>query len=119
MTFFTHWTLGYDIHLVSEELLSPVIDLKAAEDLQDSYGYMMNSCIAYYMYVNITVIIYFSLRNLKTIINKYFRLCRYNLCGLGETKSRIPKNVKFQDHLAKLVKHKAKKQYKTLYGVHF
>jgi len=91
MTVFTHWTLGYNISTVSEEMLSSTIDLLPNQDVMDSYGYMMNSLMFYYIYTNILVIFYFIIRQLSLVFTKYCRLGKYYCFGQGKMNERKPK----------------------------
>jgi len=76
MTCFTPWVLGYNINLIPEKYLSPVKELQPYEPIHESYGHMMNALMFYYLYINLSVIFYHTIRSLKLIFIKYFRLCR-------------------------------------------
>ena len=45
---------------------------------------MMNGLMFYYIYINLSVILYHTLSNIKLIFIKYFRLYRLRLLGIGE-----------------------------------
>jgi len=84
MTCFTPWVLGYNINLIPEKFLSPVKELQPYEPIHESYGHMMNALMFYYLYINLSVIFYHTIRSLKLIFIKYFRLCRRQKLGIGE-----------------------------------
>ena len=84
MTFFTHYSLGYDIKTVPEELLSPTVDLLPDEPAQERFGYLMNTCMFYYIYANLLVIFYFIIRQLSLLLTRYCRIWKFNCCGFGK-----------------------------------
>ena len=51
----------------------------------------MNCFVLYYLYINIAVIIFFSLRYIRMIIMKLYRLIRFELYALGPFK--LPKDA--------------------------
>ena len=102
MSFFIHHTLGYDIKTVPEELLSATVALLPNESDQNTYGYMMNSCMFYYIYANILVILYYLIRQISLLIKKCYRVNKFQYLGIGKIKETNPE--KHKDKLDKLMK---------------
>jgi hypothetical protein len=79
MFYFTDWLLGYDIDKVPEDLLQPDRELLPNKRLQASYGIVMDCLVFFYLAINISIILYFSLRSVKLVFTKYLNLLRFRL----------------------------------------
>ena len=91
MLFFTDWALGYDIHLIPDEKLLPDRDLIASKYLQESYGIGMACLVFFYLSINLSIILYFSLRSVRIVWIKYINLLNHKL---GRTKKESEPNKK-------------------------
>jgi len=75
------------------------------KDVQYNYGIMMNCFITYYIYVNVFVILYYTLSSYWLGSVKYYRVFRFELCGFGSSRQRpveAPRNQK--DKLSRVMR---------------
>ena len=93
----------------------------------------------YYLYINLSVIIYFSLKSVSIVIIKYVKLLRFKCCGFGRTNGNptvLPitkkltwiekmkgktksKNVDPLKSIMKRDSSRRKQRFKRIYAVHF
>ena len=83
MFFFTDWVLDKNN--------------QTDKDLQYNYGIMMNCFITYYIYANISMMMYYSIKQYWLVIIKWSRILRYKLCGFGKKHKPLDKPAEKDD----------------------
>ena len=110
MFYFTDWLLGYDLKDVPEELLQPDKELLPNKRLQASYGIVMDCLLFFYLAVNISIILYFSLRSVKLVFTKYINLLKFHLFKKGIVVQENPKKISWDEKKEKYIKSLTKKE---------